>query len=297
MPYSLFSQRLEETAANVESMLATLLDEPHARSPRVMAAMRYAVLNGGKRLRPFLVVECARLTGADPTHALRVAAALECVHCYSLVHDDLPAMDDDELRRGRPTAHVKFDEATAILAGDGLLSLAFEILADEETHPDPGVRVRLIRDLAMASGANGMVGGQMLDLEAEKTPQDMTGIVALQSLKTGRLFEYACQAGAILGRADESVLTALSDYASRIGLAFQVTDDLLDIEGTALDMGKRTGKDAASGKATFVSLMGVEDSRRHATNLIDEAVGALGDFGESSDALQQAARFIVMRKS
>ncbi len=296
MPYSLFKQRLEETAANVESVLDTLLDEQTARSPRVMTAMRYAVLNGGKRLRPFLVVECARLTNADPTGALRIAAALECVHCYSLVHDDLPAMDDDDLRRGRPTAHVKFDEATAILAGDGLLSLAFEILSGEETHPDPAIRIRLIRDLAVASGANGMVGGQMLDLEAEKTPQDTNGIIAMQSLKTGRLFEYACQSGAILGGADEAACAALRNYASKIGLAFQVADDLLDVESTAEDMGKQTGKDAESGKATFVSLMGAENARHHARNLIDDAVNALAVFGDRGDALKQAAKFIIERK-
>ncbi len=296
MPHRLFKQRLAETAANVEALMDTVLDESTARSSRVMKAMRYAALNGGKRLRPFLVVECARLSGADPVGALRVAAALECIHCYSLVHDDLPAMDDDDLRRGHATTHIEFDEATAILAGDGLLSMAFEILSGDEIHPDPAVRIQLVRDLAAASGVNGMVGGQMLDLEAEETPQGTNEVIAMQRLKTGKLIEFACQAGATLGGADEAVCAALRDYSANIGLAFQVADDLLDVESTAQETGKQTGKDAGSGKATFVSLMGVEGARRHAQTLVDSAVVATDIFAEQGETLRQAARFIIDRK-
>jgi farnesyl diphosphate synthase len=290
-----FDQRLVETAAQVESLLDHLLSEETAPAPRVTAAMRHAALGGGKRLRPFLVVECASLAGVGIERALWAAAALECVHCYSLVHDDLPAMDDDDMRRGRPTVHKAFDEATAILAGDGLLTLAFAVLARPETHPDAAVRIALVRELAAAAGADGMVAGQMLDLEAEHEARGLDDIVALQRLKTGRLIECACRTGALLGRADDAALAALGTYASCIGLAFQVADDLLDAEGA--EMGKRTGKDAKLGKATFVGLLGLDGARARARELSGRGVDALAIFGSRADTLREAARFIVERRT
>lgn len=291
-----FERQLKESASSIEALLDSLLSDENARAPRVISAMRYAVLGGGKRIRPFFMLECAKLAQADPNSALRAAAALECIHCYSLVHDDLPAMDDDTLRRGRPTTHVKFDEATAILAGDGLLTLAFEILTSENTHPEPSVRVELIRELALAAGANGMVGGQMLDLEAEQTARDADDIITMQRLKTGMLIEYACRAGAILGGANGQVRSALGEFAANIGLAFQVADDLLDAEGSAEQIGKRAGKDAASGKATFVSILGITGARERANALVDAAIGALDMFDETADVLREAAAYVVRRQ-
>ena len=291
-----FERQLNESASSIEALLDSLLSDENARAPRVIAAMRYAVLGGGKRIRPFFMIECAKLAQADPNSALRTAAALECIHCYSLVHDDLPAMDDDDLRRGRPTTHVEFDEATAILAGDGLLTLAFEILTSENTHPDPSVRVELIRELALAAGANGMVGGQMLDLEAGEAARDADDITAMQRLKTGMLIEYACRAGAILGGANGEVRSALGEFAANIGLAFQVADDLLDAESSAEQIGKRAGKDAASGKATFVSILGTTGARERANALVDAAVGALEMFDETADVLREAATYVVRRQ-
>ncbi len=292
-----FEQKLRDIASRIEALLDELLSDKDARAPRVISAMRYAALGGGKRIRPFFVTECARLADADPTSALRTAAALECIHCYSLVHDDLPAMDDDDLRRGRPTTHVAFDEATAILAGDGLLTLAFEILTSPETHPNPEVRVELIRELALAAGANGMVGGQMLDLEMEKSARETDDVIAMQRLKTGMLIEYACRAGAILGGANGEVRSALSEFAANIGLAFQFADDLLDAEGSADDLGKRAGKDADAGKATFVGLLGVSGARDRANSLIDAAIQSLDMFDERADILREAATYVVERRA
>ena len=259
-------------------------------SSRLLAAMRYSALGAGKRLRPFLVIESAKLFNAPG--ALRVGAALECVHCYSLVHDDLPAMDNDDLRRGQPTTHRKFDEATAILAGDGLLTLAFEILAAPETHADAGVRSTLVLELAKASGMNGMAGGQMLDMEADAS--SLEKIMRIQTHKTGALFRFACEAGAILGGADR---TPLRSYANDIGLAFQIVDDLLDMESTPEALGKATQKDRVKGKATIASLMGRDAARRKASELVDSAIAALAPYGQAADTLSAAARFIVARKT
>lgn len=292
-----FEQTLRDTASRIEALLDGLLCDKDARAPRVISAMRYAALGGGKRIRPFLVTECARLADGDQDSALRTAAALECVHCYSLVHDDLPAMDDDDMRRGRPATHVAFDEATAILAGDGLLTLAFEILTSPETHPDPEVRVELIRGLALAAGASGMVGGQMLDLAMEKSAREADDVIAMQRLKTGMLIEYACRTGAILGGANDQVRNALSGFAANIGLAFQVADDLLDAEGSADDLGKRAGKDADAGKATFVSLLGVSGARDRANALIDAAIRSLDMFDDRADILRRAAAYVVERRT
>lgn len=256
--------------------------------------MRYAALGAGKRLRPFLVLESAHLFDVPPAQALRVGAALECVHCYSLVHDDLPAMDNDDLRRGKPTAHKKFDEATAILAGDSLLTLAFEILADDETHPNAATRSQLVLELAKASGMNGMAGGQMLDVEAEKESSSaLEHIMLIQSHKTGALFRFACEAGAIMAGADRSPLRR---YADDIGLAFQITDDLLDLESTPEQLGKATQKDTGKGKATIVDLMGRNAAQERAESLVQSAIAALALYGSAADTLRATARFIVARK-
>lgn len=256
--------------------------------------MRYAALGAGKRLRPFLVIESARLFNVSPASALRVGAALECVHCYSLVHDDLPAMDDDDLRRGKPTAHKKFDEATAILAGDSLLTLAFEILAHGKTHTDAGVRSALVLELAQASGMNGMAGGQMLDIEAEAgAAQTLDSIIRIQAHKTGALFRFACEAGAIMAGADP---TPLRRYANDIGLAFQIADDLLDLESSPETLGKATQKDLQRGKATIASLMGRDAAQLKAQELAESAIATLAPYGSAADTLREAARFIVTRK-
>ena len=264
-------------------------------SPRLLNAMRYAALGAGKRLRPFLVIESARLFNVSPTSALRVGAALECVHCYSLVHDDLPAMDNDDLRRGKPTAHKKFDEATAILAGDALLTFAFEVLARADTHPDTAIRNSLLLELAKASGKDGMAGGQMLDIEAEKeaTPT-LDHIRRIQSHKTGALFRFACEAGAIMVGSDR---TPLRRYADDIGLAFQITDDLLDLESTPQELGKATQKDSGKGKATIASLMGHETAQLKARELVETAIAALAPYGKAADTLRATARFIISRKN
>ena len=273
-------------------MLEQLLSA--SASPRLLSAMRYAALGAGKRLRPFLVVESARLFNVPPASALRVGAALECVHCYSLVHDDLPAMDDDDLRRGKPTVHRKFDEATAILAGDSLLTLAFEILAHGDTHADAGVRSALVFELARASGKDGMAGGQMLDIEAEaETSAPLEHIIRIQAHKTGALFRFACEAGAIMAGADRAPLRR---YADDIGLAFQITDDLLDLESTPQQLGKATQKDAGKGKATIASLMGRDAAQLKAQELVESAIAALAPYGSAADTLRATARFIVSRK-
>jgi farnesyl diphosphate synthase len=291
-----FAVSLKEVAEKIDALLGEVLCTEVAAAPRVVEAMRYAALAQGKRLRPFFLAESARLLGARRDHALRAGAALECVHCYSLVHDDLPAMDDDDLRRGRPTCHKAFDEATAILAGDGLLTLAFEILSDPATHPEPAVRSQLVLELARAAGPAGMVGGQMLDLEAEAGGcDDIEAIIRLQSMKTGALFRYALEAGAILASADGEARAALSLYADRAGLAFQIADDILDIESTPEQLGKATQKDKGAGKATFIDLLGLDGARRKARQLVDEASASLDRFGPAADTLREAARFIVER--
>ena len=293
-----FFAALTATADAANRLLDGLLPETNAAAPRLVAAMRYASLDAGKRLRPFFAVESARMFGVDPLHALRAAAALECVHCYSLVHDDLPAMDDDDLRRGRPTVHRAFDEATAILAGDSLLTFAFEILADRATHPDAAVRSELVLQLAKASGAAGMAGGQMLDHLAEAAAEkNMAQIIAIQSLKTGALFRFGCEAGAILGQAPPRERTALATYAGNIGLAFQITDDVLDVMSDAATLGKATQKDKARGKATFVDLLGLAGAKAKAAALVSDAKTALAVFGPRAAKLAEAADFIMARKA
>jgi farnesyl diphosphate synthase len=282
----MFEARLAAAGEATEGRLRQLLaaDRPGgAEAGRLGEAMRYAALGGGKRFRPFLVIETAALFGMAPAAALNAAAAVECIHCYSLAHDDLPAMDDDDLRRGRPTVHKAFDEATAILAGDGLLTLAFEVLARPDTHADAAVRSELVLGLAHASGWEGMAGGQQLDLEAEDVAQDLADVERIQALKTGALIRFAAEAGAILGRAGPSDRAAVVAYAQKLGLAFQIADDLLDAEGDAAAVGKATGKDAAAGKATFVSLLGIPAARQ--------------PFGARAAVLQEAARFVSRRRS
>ncbi len=295
-------QKLQNRARAVEQLLDLLLsaDPRHdeiTRPERLRAAMRHGVLNGGKRLRPFLVVESAALFSAGEQQALHVAAALECVHCYSLVHDDLPAMDDDDLRRGQPTVHKAFDEATAILAGDSLLTYAFDILCAPEAGLPPATAVELVRALARASGLGGMAGGQMLDLEAERIAPDEAGIRLLQAMKTGALIRFATEAGAILSGASPEDRSRLRRFGETIGLAFQLADDLLDLTADAATMGKATGKDAARGKGTLVSLHGENWARDTLARLVDEATELLRPYGERAETLLQAARFVADRKN
>jgi farnesyl diphosphate synthase len=292
---SQFLAALSETAAAVEGVMDYLLPAPAGPEANLAESMRYAVLGGGKRLRAFFAVEGASLFGVSRGCALRVAAAIEFLHGYSLVHDDLPAMDDSDLRRGRPSVHKAYDEATAILAGDALLTLAFEVLAEVDTHGDPQVRTELVRRLARAAGARGMVGGQMLDLLAEREPLDIQAITRLQRLKTGEIFAFSCESGAILGKAAPSVRHALGAYAHSLGLAFQIADDLLDVEGDTVKLGKPTGQDAVAGKATFVSILGVERAREQAKRLAGQAIEHLDLFESRADLLREAARFVVDR--
>ncbi len=297
-----FTAILNRRAMEVEAALVGLLDErlrtgEITRPERLLAAMRHGVLNGGKRLRPFLVLESAALFGRNSNAVLRVAAALECIHCYSLVHDDLPAMDDDDLRRGQPTVHRAFDEAAAILAGDSLLTYAFDIIASDETELDANVRVELVAALARASGLGGMAGGQALDLMAETRKPDEAGIITLQAMKTGALIRFACEAGAIIAAASREDRERMAEFGSAIGLAFQLADDLLDVTADAEAMGKATGKDAAAGKATLVSLHGIDWTRRQLAGLVAQAESLLAPFGEDADILKQAARFIAERQN
>ena len=288
---------MAEAAQAVEEVIGDLLpEEAGGAETRVFEAMRYAILNGGKRLRPFLVLSASRLFNVAERCAFRAAAAVEMVHSYSLVHDDLPSMDDDDLRRGKPSCHVKFDEATAILAGDALLTLAFEVLAGDATHSDPAVRCELVLGLGGACGGQGMVGGQMIDLISEHQTLDIGTISRMERLKTGELIAFSCEAGAILGKAPASARHALRAYAHDLGLAFQIIDDLLDEEGSEADIGKSVGKDAAAGKATFVSILGTEQARVQAEMLADQAVQHLDLFEENADLLRQVARFVVERR-
>jgi farnesyl diphosphate synthase len=291
-----FASALAAAAAAAQDLLDRLLGVENGEASRLLSAMRYAALAPGKRLRPFFVIETARLFDVPPSRALRVGAALECVHCYSLIHDDLPGMDNDDLRRGLPTLHRAYDEATAILAGDALLTLAFEIIADPETHDDAAIRASLILDLARAAGKDGMAGGQMRDLEAEKeNKRDLDSVTAMQAMKTGALFSYACRAGALLGRASDKEAAALARYATAIGLAFQIADDILDVESSADALGKMAGKDRDANKATFVALMGLEGAKSRASSLIAEAKSALVPFGARAVILAAAADFIITR--
>ena len=293
-----FEEALEAAAGAVEGELDRILPIVGEGAEGELAeAMRYATLGGGKRLRPFMVIASADIFNVVKRHAVRVAAAIELVHCYSLVHDDLPCMDDDILRRGQPTVHVKFDEATAVLVGDALLSLAFEVLADEATAEDPHARIELVRGLAAASGAIGMVGGQKIDLWAENERLDETKIIRLQRLKTGAMIAFAGEAGAILAGAEPSARQALRMYAHDLGLAFQIADDILDVTADTEELGKTAGKDIEQGKATFVTLLGLEGARERARMLSTQAVAHLEIFGERADALRALADFVVARRS
>ena len=304
---SSFAARLDATAKDIEDLLDELVsnapvDSEISRPARLVEAMRYASLNGGKRFRPFLVVESAALFAVPRQRALMAGAALECVHCYSLVHDDLPAMDDDALRRGRPTTHKAFDEATAILTGDGLLTFAFDILSRPQTHPDAAVRVELVNVLARAAGLGGMAGGQMLDLAAEGRfsgggPQQLgeTEVRTLQAMKTGALLRFACEAGGILGSASAAQRAALVRYGLAVGQAFQIADDLLDLEGDPALVGKQTGKDAQAGKATIVGILGGAGAKARLRELIGEAERALAPFGTAAAVLIAGAKFVADR--
>ncbi len=284
------------TTSLTDAVLDRLLAAPPGLEARVYDAMRYSALAPGKRLRPLLVLAGARLFGVSRRSALQVAVAIEMVHAYSLIHDDLPAMDNSDLRRGRPTCHKEFDEATAVLAGDGLLTMAFAVLSDPDTHGDPAVRCELVSALATAAGAAGMVGGQMIDLIAETRRLDIGAITRLQRMKTGALIAFACEAGAILAKAAPELRTALRGYAHDLGLAFQIADDLLDVEGSAAETGKPVGADAVAGKATFVSILGVDRARAQAELLVGQAVAHLELFEDRAELLRQVARFVVNRR-
>ena len=301
-----FLARLDAVAADTEALLDQLLTTTAAagemsRPARLIEAMRYSTLGGGKRFRPFLVVESAALFGVSRHNALMAGAALECVHCYSLVHDDLPAMDNDELRRGQPTAHRKFDEATAILSGDALLTFAFDILSRPETHAEASVRIELVSALARDSGIGGMAGGQMLDLAAEgrfgARELGEADVRMLQAMKTGALLRFACQAGGILAAATPPQRRALERYGAAVGEAFQIADDLLDLEGDPALVGKSTGKDAAAGKATMVSVLGRAGAKARLQQLVAEAESALAPFGKASAVLVEGAHFVAERKA
>jgi farnesyl diphosphate synthase len=299
-----FMKRLDATAADTEALLTRLLSDTPLqgeieRPHRLMEAMRYSSLNGGKRLRPFLAVESAAVFGVSRDAALMVGTALECIHCYSLIHDDLPSMDNSDLRRGRPTAHKKYDDATAILAGDGLLTIAFDIVTRDEVHKDPTVRLLLTRALARAAGVGGMVGGQVMDLAGEgrfgdREPPD---VAKLQQMKTGALLKYGCIAGALLGQAPKDQYDALDTYGHALGEAFQIADDLLDVEGDAAALGKPAGQDAAAGKTTFVTLLGVDGAKARLRDLLKHADAALAPFGAKGDILRAASRFVAERQN
>lgn len=288
---------LDECADAVNRTLSRILPETDLPESPLYDAMRYGVLGGGKRLRPFLAIQSAFLFNVDSSRARRLGAAIELMHSYSLIHDDLPAMDDASLRRGQPTVHKQYDEATAILAGDALLTLAFEILSDPETHEDPRVRCELIKELAIASGGHGMVGGQMLDLIGEREEFDLGTISRLQRMKTGKLMAFACEAGAILGKASDQHRRALRSYAYDLGLAFQVTDDILDLEADPQDTGKDGGKDEIAGKATFVSALGKDQAQERAEMVVRQAVGHLNIFGSRASTLKELAEYVLGRRA
>jgi farnesyl diphosphate synthase len=286
---------LDAIGAAMDARFDRLLTVPPDPRGLLYDAMRYAVLGGGKRMRPLLVVAACDMFHVDRERAMRVALAVEAVHVYSLVHDDLPCMDDDDLRRGKPTVHKAFDEATAVLTGDSLFALAFELLADEATHEDPFVRAELVLELARASGPAGMAGGQAMDLAAEETSFDLATTTRLQQLKTGALIAFSVEAGAIMGKVSPAVRLKLKGYARDLGLAFQIADDLLDVEGDPALAGKALHKDAEAGKSTFVSLLGVDRARAQAEMLIDQAIHHLQGFGPEADLLRAIARFAIER--
>jgi farnesyl diphosphate synthase len=288
---------IAQVSGEIDSFFDTLLTVPDDGRAQLFAAMRHAAIGGGKRLRPLLVSATCALFNVDRDRAIRVGAAIECIHVYSLIHDDMPCMDDDDMRRGKPTVHKAYDEATAVLAGDSLHALAFELLADPATHPDPYVQTELVAELARASGPSGMAGGQMMDLAAETAGAafDLDAVTRLQQLKTGALIGFCLEAGAIMGRVRPEGRTGLRGYAHDIGLAFQIVDDLLDAEGDAAAVGKAVGKDAGAGKATFVSLMGVPRARAQAAMLVDQAIAHLHAFGDEADLLRANARFVLDR--
>jgi farnesyl diphosphate synthase len=286
---------MDRISGDIDQMFDRLLAVPQDPRARLYEAMRHAAIGGGKRLRPLLVRAAADLFHIDRMPALRVGVAIECIHVYSLIHDDLPCMDDDDLRRGRPTVHKAYDEATAVLAGDSLHALAFEVIADPETHPDPFVRAELALELAKAAGPSGMAGGQMMDLAAEEADFDLAAVTRLQQLKTGALIGFCLEAGAILGHVPPEGRRVVRAYARDIGLAFQIADDLLDVEGAAEVTGKAVGKDARRGKATFVSLLGPDRARQQAEMLVDQAIGHLAGFGAEATLLRSIARYVVER--
>lgn len=296
-----FETHMRQIGAEIEALLQEVLSpqpsaDEIARPDNLMEAMRHGVLNGGKRLRPFLVVESTALLGGNRTAALHVGAALECLHCYSLVHDDLPAMDDDDLRRGQPTVHKKFDEATAILAGDALLTMAFDIIASPRTTLSDDRKIALVLALSRAAGAGGMVGGQGLDLAAEKQAPDEAGIIQLQAMKTGALIRFGCEAGAIIAGAGREERARLARFGEITGLAFQLADDLLDVTADAATMGKATGKDAGRGKGTLVGFHGEDWTRKRLNDLVDEAIDLLAPYGRAADILIETAKFVAYRQ-
>ena len=299
-----FAKLLDNTAEDTEILLSELLSDKLmpdeiVRPKRLVDAIRYSSLGGGKRLRPFLVVASSAVFGVQRQAALLAGAALECIHCYSLIHDDLPAMDNSDLRRGRPTLHKVYDDATAILAGDGLLTIAFDIITRDEIHHEPSVRLALTRALARASGVGGMVGGQMLDLAGEGRfgDREAVDVARLQQMKTGALLRFGCIAGAILGQASQKEHQALDDFGRALGEAFQIADDLLDVEGDAAALGKQTGQDAALGKTTFVTQLGIDGAKQRLRDLLARADSALSIFGVKADVLRAAARFVAERKN
>lgn len=289
------SRALSRIAEDMDREFDALLPVPSDPRARLFEAMRHAAIGGGKRLRPLLVVASCALFHIDERAALRVATAIECIHVYSLIHDDMPCMDDDDLRRGKPTVHKAFDEATAVLAGDSLHALAFELLADEATHADPFVRSELVLELARASGPDGMAGGQMMDLEADGRLYDLQTVTRLQQLKTGALISFCVEAGAIMGRLPPEGRVHLRGYARDVGLAFQIADDILDVEGDEAAAGKALHKDEAAGKATFLSLLGVDRARMQAQALVDQAIAHLSSYGIEADLLRAIARYTVER--
>jgi farnesyl diphosphate synthase len=298
-PTQALASAMAAAAAEIDRALDALIPPPEGDEARLFEAMRYASMGGGKRLRGFLVLEGAAQFGVSREAALRVAAAIEMLHAYSLVHDDLPCMDDDDLRRGKPTVHRAFDEATAVLAGDALQTQAFLVLSEPDTHPDPAVRAELCRALARAAGARGMCGGQMLDMLAEEAgrPLEEAEIGRLQLLKTGKLIEFSAEAGAILGKAPIQLRHALSAYGRDLGAAFQIADDVLDATASAEETGKRTGKDADAGKATLVGLLGLERARLQAERLAAQAQDHLDAFGEAAAHLRALANYTIARRS
>jgi farnesyl diphosphate synthase len=289
------ARALDEIARDIDTLFDRALTSPADSRARLFDAMRHAAIGGGKRLRPLLVIASAQLFNVTRECALRAGAAVEAIHVYSLIHDDLPCMDDDDMRRGKPTVHKAFDEATAVLAGDALHAMAFELLSDPATHPDPFVRIELCAELARAAGPSGMAGGQMMDLAAADSQFDLATVTRLQQMKTGALIAYCLEAGAILGRVQADGRGPLRGYARDIGLAFQIVDDLIDVEGDAEIAGKAVGKDADAGKETFVSLMGVVRAREQAQMLVDQAISHLSGFGREADLLRAIARYVLER--